>query len=197
MPPTCGSARYATGRSAYDAAAAVSVFHRGEPPPGPVRAALGGGQRLLAHAHLVVGGWALAGNAHLVLVDDEAAAELSVDSIAWSEIATAGLEGEAGVLSVELVDGSRRVLVLGRGQGQRLARVLRERIQHSVLLSRTVDLGGRRTVRVAARRGADGVPFIQVVPGARVDLRGPEAAAAVAEAEAAVRDQVGLPPAGR
>lgn len=174
----------------------MSVLHRGDSPPQAIRAALGPGERLLAHAHLVVGGWALAGTEHLVLVDDEAAAELSVDPIPWSEVATAGLEGEAGVLSVDLVDGSRRALLLGRGQGGRLARVVRERIQHSVLLSRTVELGGRRTVQVAARRGPDGVPFIQVVPGPRVDLRGPAVAAAVAEAEAAVRDQVGLPPAG-
>ncbi len=163
-------------------------------PPRSVRAALGKGERLLAAAQLVAGGWALATGSRLVLVDDESVEGVAVDPIDWTDVATAGLQGESGVLSAVLVDGSERTLLLGRGQGTRFARVVRERVQHSVLLSRTVELSGRRTVRVAARRGADGSPFIQVVPARGVDLRGPDVAAAVAEAEAAVRDQVGLPP---
>ncbi len=208
----------------------MSVFGRLERPPSQtVRvAALAAGERLLASAHLVGGGWALATTARLVIVGDsrpdlDAATDtdtdtdtddvdvavdpaspvahttrdLVADPIPWVEVVAAALEAEVGVIDVSLVDGSQRALLLGRGYGDRLARVIRERVQHSVLLTRTVELRGRRTVAVTARRGATGGPFIQIVPGPGVDLRGADVAAAVAEAEDAVRDQVGLGPRSR
>lgn len=118
-----------------------------------------------------------------------------VTSDRWVDIAGASLESEAGVLEVELVAGPRRVLLLGPNRGRRFATVTRERIQHSVLLTRTVDLDRRRVVRVVARREPGGEAFVQIVPGPGVSVAGPDIAAAVAAAERAVRDQVGLPPA--
>lgn len=113
----------------------------------------------------------------------------------WVDIAGASLEAADGVLEVELVAGPRRVLLLGRGRGRRFATATRERIQHSVLLTRTVELGRRRVIRVVARREPGGEAFLQIVPGPGVSVTGPDVAAAVAEAERAVREQVGLPPA--
>ena len=117
-----------------------------------------------------------------------------VTSDRWVDIAGASLDADAGVLEVELVAGPRRVLLLGPNRGRRFATATRERIQHSVLLTRTVDLDRRRAVRVVARREPGGDAFVQIVPGPGVSVEGPDVAAAVAAAERAVRDQVGLPP---
>jgi hypothetical protein len=117
-----------------------------------------------------------------------------VTSDRWVDIAGASLEAADGVLDVQLVDGPRRVLLLGPGRGRAFATATRERIQHSVLLTRTVELGRRRVVRVVARREPGGEAFVQVVPGPGVSVAGPDVAAAVADAERAVREQVGLPP---
>lgn len=120
-------------------------------------------------------------------------ADRVVTSDRWVDIAGASLEAADGVLEVDLVHGPRRVLLLGRGRGRPFATAARERIQHSVLLTRTVELDRRRVVRVVARREPGGEAFVQVVPGPGVSVTGPDVAAAVAEAEQAVREQVGLP----
>lgn len=170
----------------------------GLPPAVRGHVRLDRGERALASAGLVGGGVAAATTHRLVVTvprGDAGAAPL-VTADRWEDVAMASLAPEEGVLEVDLVAGSRRVLVLGRNRGRAFATVVRERIQHSVLLTRVVELGGRRVVRVTARRAPDGRVFVQVVPGPGVSLAGPEVAAAVADAERAVRDQVGLPPDG-
>jgi hypothetical protein len=165
------------------------VFGRRRRVELPGGVALGPGERVLARAGLVGGGTAIATTERL-LVDRPAGG--SAD--AWTDVVSAVLEAEEGALEVLLVDGSRRALLLGRGEGRAFVTTARERVQHSVLLARTVEFG-RRSVRVVARRGPRG-SFVQVVPSPGVDLQRPDVAAAVAEAERAVREQVGLPPGG-
>lgn len=149
------------------------------------------GERPLASAELTDGGIAAATTHRLLtaLPGQPATADL------WTDIVSAGLEPDEGVLEIDLAQGGHRVLVLGPGRGRRLAGVVRERVQHSILLTRSVDLPGDRTVRVSARRDPGGQPFIQLVPapGAGSAPADPAQAAAVAHAVRAVREQVGLP----
>jgi hypothetical protein len=166
------------------------------PPAARDRVRLGRGERALATADLADGAVALATTYRLVVVGPAGREEPTVTADRWVDIAAASLAPEDGVLEVDLVAGSRRVLVLGRDRGRSFATAVRERIQHSVLLTRTVELGGRRVVRVTARRTPDGEALVQVVPGPGVQVSGPEVAAKVAEAERAVREQAGLPPTG-
>lgn len=167
------------------------------PPAARDRVRLGRGERALATADLADGAVVLATTHRLVVVGPAVgAAAPTITADRWVDVASASLAPEDGVLEVDLVAGSRRVLVLGRDRGRSFATAVRERIQHSVLLTRTVELGGRRVVRVTARRTPDGEALVQVVPGPGVQVSGPEVAARVAEAERAVREQAGLPPTG-
>ncbi|MGF1662684.1 MAG: hypothetical protein ACFCVG_09490 [Kineosporiaceae bacterium] len=166
------------------------------PPGARDRVRLDRGERPLASAGLTDGGVAVATTHRLVVAGPAAGAADMVTADRWVDVASASLAPEEGVLEVDLVAGSRRVLVLGRNRGRALATVVRERVQHSVLLTRTVELAGRRAVRVTARRTPDGEVLVQVVPGPGVSISGPDVAAEVAEAERAVREQVGLPPPG-
>lgn len=166
------------------------------PPAARDRVRLGRGERALATVELADGAVAVATTHRLVVVGPAGQEEPTVTADRWVDIAAASLAPEDGVLEVDLVAGSRRVLVLGRDRGRSFATAVRERIQHSVLLTRTVELGGRRVVRVTARRTPDGEALVQVVPGPGVQVSGPEVSARVAEAERAVREQAGLPPTG-
>jgi hypothetical protein len=165
------------------------------PPAARDRVGLDRGERALATVELADGAVAVATTHRLIVVGPAGQEEPTVTADRWVDIAAASLAPEDGVLEVDLVAGSRRVLVLGRNRGRAFATAVRERIQHSVLLTRTVELTGRRVVRVTARRTPEGEALVQVVPGPGVSLTGPDVAAAVAEAERAVREQVGLPPA--
>lgn len=149
------------------------------------------GERVLAAASTADGARLAATTHRLVLRGGDG----DVASYPWTQTRGAVLHADRKVLVVERTDGPTITLQLDESRAsRRLGDTVRERIQHSILLTRVVDLPGRRKVTVAARREPGGTSFLQVVPDDERPLP-PAAAAAVDQAVAAVREQAGLPPA--
>ncbi|QCB93280.1 hypothetical protein [Cellulomonas shaoxiangyii] len=146
---------------------------------------------VLAAAPLDGGRWAVVSRRALHLVDADP--DAPVARAPWSDVDRGTLDAEARTLTVHWVSGARTDLPLADDPAARdVAQTFRERVQQSVVHVEhvTVPTGGR--VRVALRRDEDGDLFTQAIGDARVDLRDPATARAVAAAEARVRDEVGL-----
>jgi hypothetical protein len=112
----------------------------------------------------------------------------------WDQVAQAAWSETASMLQVSWADG-RRPLVLEMADSPGfLPEVVRERVEASVVLSRRIEVSGRRGVRVAVRREAPGTPLsTQVVADRGVDLTEPGLAARIAGDLAELAEQVGLP----
>jgi hypothetical protein len=173
------------------------------PLPAQVREGLGlaRGERLLAHATLAAGGWLVATTTALVLVDpiEGPASGPGTPRVhtPWHEIAEAVWSSDDRTLRVTSVtgDGTEQLFLLGKGEGY-LPEVVRERVMSTYVISRRVEVQGRRGVTVAVRRRADASLVVQAVADPGVDLLRPGVADAVGEAARDLRDQVGLPPGG-
>ena len=150
------------------------------------------GDAVLAGVELDGGGWAVASVRALHLLGhDEQAGEAATP---WCDIDRGSLDPATRTLTVWWVSGARRALVLPDDDAaQRFARAFRDRVQQSVVHAVTVALPGGAQAQVALRRGPDGQLFTQTLGGTAVDVTDPEVAAALAKAEAAVRDAAGLP----
>jgi hypothetical protein len=104
----------------------------------------------------------------------------------------AGLWSEDGSLRVTWVDGERPARFV-LGDPGLLPQTLRERVQASVVLLEALDLGRRRTARVAVRKNlATGALLTQAVLGPGVSSTDPEVSRQVREGLSRVREQVGL-----
>lgn len=172
------------------------------PLPAQVREGLGlaRGERILAHATLVAGGWLVATTSALVLVDpiEGPASGPGTPRVRapWHDVAEAVWTSEDRSLHVRWVsEENEQVLLLGPGESH-LPEVVRERVMSTYVLSKRVEVQGRRGVTVAVRRRADASLVVQAVPDAGVDLLRPSVAEAVEAAARGLRDQVGLPPTG-
>lgn len=147
--------------------------------------ALEPGERVLATATLDDGVTAAASGDRLLLADDAGRST----AVPWHEVDTAVWEPEARVLDVRLVDGRTLRLVMKGDTRTLLPETLRERVQSSVVLSRTVKVSGRRGVRVVVRRTPGGL-LTQVLTDPGIELDDPGLAAEVdavrREVEAAV-----------
>lgn len=107
-----------------------------------------------------------------------------VDAGLWS--------GEDGSLGVTWVDGERPIRFVLTEPGL-LPETVRERVQASVIISETLDLGTRRTARVVVREElATGALVSQALLGPGVRSGDPGVAEQVREALARLREQVGL-----
>jgi hypothetical protein len=170
------------------------------PLPAQVREglALARGERVLAHATLVAGGWLVATTTALVLVDpiEGPASGPGTPRVRtpWHEVAEAIWTSDDRTLRVRWVGGAgtEQQLLLGPGESY-LPEVVRERVMSTYVISRRVAGAGRRGVTVAVRRRADATLVVQAVADPGVDLLRPGIAAAVAEAARDLREQVGLP----
>jgi hypothetical protein len=173
------------------------------PLPAQVREGLGlaRGERLLAHATLAAGGWVVATTTALILVDpiDGPASGPGTPRVhtPWHEVAEAVWSSDDRTLRVRRVcdPGAEHLLLLGEGESY-LPEVVRERVMSTYVISRRVDVQGRRGVTVAVRRRADASLVVQAVADPGVDLLRPGVADAVTDAARDLRDQVGLPPDG-
>jgi hypothetical protein len=113
------------------------------------------GERLLAWAPLVAGGWVAGTRDALYLPDSR---------VPWEQVQVADWDRDEGLLRVSEVGTwgeSRPVHELGIPESaaqdaDRLLQLLRERVTASVLLTRHVPVTGRRGVRVVARRAPSG-----------------------------------------
>jgi hypothetical protein len=111
---------------------------------------------------------------------------LFVDAGAW--------EPETATLTVTWADGARPGQWSFRGQPTQLPETLRERVQASVVIATRLNLGDRRSGRVAIRQDFETRELIpQTILGRYARADDPEVQAHVEAALAHLRDQVGLP----
>jgi hypothetical protein len=111
---------------------------------------------------------------------------LSVDAGAW--------EPETATLTVTWADGKRAGQWSFRDQQTLFPETVRERVQASVVLSTRLNLGDRRSGRVAIRQDfATRELIAQTILGRYARADDPEVQAHVQAALAHLKDQVGLP----
>ena len=111
---------------------------------------------------------------------------LYVDAAAWAP--------ETATLTVTWAEGKRAGQWSFRDQATHLPETVRERVQASVVLSTRLNLGDRRTGRVAIRQDfATRELIAQTILGRYTRADDPEVQAHVQAALAHLRDQVGLP----
>jgi hypothetical protein len=111
---------------------------------------------------------------------------LSVDAGAWEPV--------TATLTVTWADGRRAGQWSFRDQQTLLPETVRERVQASVVLATRLNLGDRRTGRVAVRQDFATRELIpQTILGRYARADDPEVQAHVQAALAHLRDQVGLP----
>lgn len=110
----------------------------------------------------------------------------------WTAVDSASWSRESATLTVSWADGGRPSQWVMTEDGRFLTTV-RERVQASVVLAGCIDLGDRRSGRVAVRRDLNtGELFDQVILGRFSRSDDPQVAAAVAALRADLREQVGL-----
>ena len=166
-------------------------FARAAALPAAVRSSLDlrHGERVLAGAPLLAQGWVVGTTRALHVVDSAGADERH----GWDRVAAAVWSDTASMLQVTWVDSRRQLVVELEGAPGYLPEVIRERVEASVVISRRLDVTGRRGVRVAIRREAPGAELsTQVVADRGVDLTDPVLAARVAAELADLCEQAGL-----
>ncbi|HEY8718551.1 hypothetical protein [Pengzhenrongella sp.] len=158
------------------------------PPAVRSRLVLAHGDRVIASGE-ITGGWAIASRLALYAAGSDG----KILRRPWSDVDRASLDADTQTITVVWVDGGTLDLPLVDHRHPAFARALRERVQSSVVHGETVKLPHGRQVRVALRRGEDGLLFSQVIGNTQVDLADPAIAALVEAAEARVRGAAGLP----
>lgn len=163
--------------------------------PPEARPARTGGEQVLAVAQEDAGGhWLVLTTFRLL---ERSPAGDTVLERAWHEVDSGAWDPDLWVLSVSFVDGRggrQWQLKTQTGPGE-VPQVFRERTQASVVLTRRVDLGPRRTARVTVRKELRTRELVeQVLWGRGTSRDDTELARRVHAARFEVRDQVGLPP---
>ena len=119
-----------------------------------------------------------------------------VEDRRWHEFEAAAWTDATRTLSASFVDD--RVaplrLVVAEGEDERIALVVRERIEHSLVFQEHADLPSGLSARGLVRRDADGSLFTQIVIDGQPDARDE---ADLDRLDASIRDVVGMPPADR
>lgn len=151
------------------------------------------GERLLAWGTDGRGTTVVAGRhrLHVVVTDAEGALHEALDR-PWHLVDAGTWSGDDAALTVTWVDGHRPTRVVLDEPGM-LPETLRERVQATVVLAETVDLGGRRTAKVVVRRVLSTRELVsQAVLGPGVRSSDPGVSERVRAGLARVREQVGL-----
>ncbi|GGK61392.1 hypothetical protein [Ornithinimicrobium pekingense] len=163
--------------------------------PGSARPELGRGEQVLATAREdATGHWLVLTTWRLLERTEDGTTVLDRP---WHEVDTGSWDPDTWVLSVLFVDGLHgRQWRLQRLTGPgRVPEVFRDRTTASVVLTRPVELGARRTARVTVRTDLQSRELREQVllgRGARDDDR--ELAAAVLLARQELREQTGMEP---
>ncbi len=149
------------------------------------------GDRILASAELVDGYWGVATRRQLAVLDADAR---MIAGGPWCDVDRAAFDPVTGTVAISWVEGQApTAMEIANPKRLALVQTVRERVQWSVVLSESVEIGPERYVKVAVRRDGDGSLFSQVVADEGVDLDNPEIAAKVDAAELRVRSASGLP----
>ena len=189
----------------------MRLGRRGHEPPGagPVKGGVPGvptlvkaaaglerGERVLARAqddH--TGSWVLITSWRLLAIAESGQVQANRP---WLDVDGGSWDPDTATLGLTWVGGGRALqwgLRTRTGPG-RVPEAFRERVQASVVLTRQVDLGSRRSARVVIRKELRSRELSeQVLWGAAARRDDAELCAAVAAASLELRDQVGLPPA--
>lgn len=162
----------------------MGLFTRKDALPAEIRRSLhlSRGDTLLVSAPLVDGSWAVATQQTLRVLPAPGTPTLELAQ-PWCAVDRAGWDPEEGALTVRWVDAAPATLLhLAHPERTTFARVFRERVQHSVVLSETVHLPDGASARVAVRRTAEGELVTQVVPDPTADVRSARSAALIRSA---------------
>jgi hypothetical protein len=166
-------------------------LRRAQRLPAEVRDAvgLGSGERVLSWGREEASGTTLVATNHALYAVD-AAGERALHR-PWHEVDAGSWSAELTTLTVTWVDGSRpSQWVLGATS--LVPETLRERVQASVVLAQRIELGPRRTAKVALRQElATGDLVEQVVLGRGARADDAELATGAEAALAYLREQVG------
>lgn len=163
--------------------------------PADVAAAIGldDGEKLLAWAVDVRSGATVVAGRHRLyaVAPDPAGARVTL-SRPWHFVDAGTWGGEDGILMITWVDGERPCRFELTELGM-FPETLRERVQASVVLGETLDLGARRTAKVVVRKDlATGSLLSQAVLGPGVRSTDPGVSEQVRDGLRRVREQVGL-----
>jgi hypothetical protein len=163
--------------------------------PADVAAAIGldDGEKLLAWAVDVRSGATVVAGRHRLyaVAPDPAGARVTL-SRPWHLVDAGTWGGEDGILMITWVDGERPCRFELTELGM-FPETLRERVQASVVLGETLDLGARRTAKVVVRKDlATGSLLSQAVLGPGVRSTDPGVSEQVRDGLRRVREQVGL-----
>lgn len=110
----------------------------------------------------------------------------------WHLVDTGSYDNEADVLSVSWVD-REPGLALHVGGNRPFLQAFRERVQASVVITESLDLGGGRSVKLVIRKDLSADRLLdQVILGPKVRLADPGVRERVMAARASLREQVGL-----
>jgi hypothetical protein len=166
-------------------------LRRPERLPAEVRSAvgLGSGERVLSWGREEATGTTVVATNHALYAVD-AAGGRALDR-PWHEVDGGTWSAELTTLTVTWVDGSPPAQWV-LGATSLVPETLRERVQASVVLAHRIELGPRRTAKVALRQDlATGDLVEQVVLGRGVHADDPELAVRTDVALAYLREQVG------
>ena len=169
---------------------AISL-RRSERLPSQVRdgVGLGCGERVLRWGREAASGTTVVATNHGLYAVDAAGARTLARP--WHDVDGGTWSAELSTLTVTWVDGSRPAQWV-LGATSLVPETLRERVQASVVLAQRIELGPRRTAKVALRQDlATGDLVEQVVLGRGVRADDPELAARTDAALAYLREQVG------
>ena len=151
---------------------------------------LGSGERVLSWGREEASGTTVVATNHALYAVD--AAGVRTLHRPWHEVDGGTWSAELASITVTWVDGSRpSQWVLGATS--LVPETLRERVQASVVLAQRIELGPRRTAKVALRQDLGGGGLVeQVVLGRGVRADDPELVARTEAALVYLREQVGL-----
>jgi hypothetical protein len=167
------------------------------PPAITAAVPLAKGERVLAFGiDDNTGGYVVATTFALVVVSSNAETATPERAVRrrWLFVDAGSWEPETATLTVTWTDGARAGQWFFGDQPTLLPETLRERVQASVVIATRLNLGDRRTGRVAIRQDFETRELIaQTILGRYTRADDPEVQAHVAAALAHLRDQVGLP----
>ncbi len=148
--------------------------------------ALGRGEKLLAVAQLTQQVEVVATSERVVVRGSGRAAW----ERRWAEIDTVSWDGEERVLTLVDVEGGGTSLDLVADEHLRLAQVVRERVQATLVASRRVQVPGGQVRLVVRKEG--GQLVLQELAGVEVNATEPRARAQIDRAKRELADSVGM-----